>query len=154
MKDKITIYHDGKPVAYADNIELLSDNQPNGSDDQLGQWGNSDSLNLTAELDKESESRLRELFSEKSDTLLKIEEKFNELRQLLPSMLLVGLGNNGELATAVGGQGIKKALLDAFEIYDDFKFSFTSLCIALIHTNDQFRTIITQVINDEKVIHL
>lgn len=153
MKDKITIYHDGKPVAYADNIEF-ADNQPNCSDDQQGQWDNSDSLNLTAELDKESENRLRELFSEKSDTLLQIEEKFNELRQLLPSMLLVGLGNNGDLATAVGGQGITKALLDAFEIYDDFKVSFTSLCIALIHNNDQFRSIITQVINDEKVIHL
>lgn len=153
MKDKITIYHDGKPVAYADNIEF-ADNQPNGSDDQLGQWGNSDSLCLTAELDKESENRLRELFFEKSDTMLKIEEKFNELRQLMPSMLFVGLGNNGELATAVGGKGITKALFDAFEIYDDFKVSFTSLCIALIHNNDQFRSIITQVINDEKVIHL
>jgi len=153
MKDKITIYHDGKPVAYADNIEF-ADNQPNGSDDKQGQWSNSDSLSVTAELDEESENRLRELFSEKSDTLLKIEEKFNELRQLMPSMLLVGLGNNGELATAVGGQGITKALCDAFEIYDDFKVSFTSLCIALIHNNDQFRLIITQVINDEKVIHL
>lgn len=153
MKDKITIYHDGKPVAYADNIEF-ADNQPNGSDDQHGQWGNSDSLNLTAELDEESENRLRELFYEKSDTLLQIEEKFNELRQLLPSMLLVGLGNNGELATAVGGQGITKALCDSFEIYDDFNVSFTSLCIALIHNNDQFRSIITQVINDEKVIHI
>ncbi|MBR1725286.1 MAG: hypothetical protein IJ724_01320 [Muribaculaceae bacterium] len=153
MKDKITIYHDGKPVAYADNIEF-ADNQPNGSDDQQGQWGNSDSLNVTAELDEESENRLRELFFEKSDTMLKIEEKFNELRQLLPSMLLVGLGNNGELAAASGGQSITKALCDAFEIYDDFKLSFTSLCIALIHTNDQFRSIITQVINDEKVIHL
>lgn len=152
MKDKITIYHDGKPVAYADNIEF-ADNQP-GSDDQQGEWGNSDSLGLTAELDKESESRLRELFFEKSDTLLQIEEKFNELRQLLPSMLLVGLGDNGELAAAAGGQSITKALCDAFEIYDDFKLSFTSLCIALIHTNDQFRLIITQVINDEKVIHL
>lgn len=153
MKDKITIYHDGKPVAYADNIEF-ADNQPNGSDDQQGQWGNSDSISLTAELDKESESRLRELFSEKSDTMLQIEEKFNELRQLLPSMLLVGLCKNGMLAAAVGGQGIAKALCDAFYIYDDFKSSFISLCIALIHNNDQFRSIITQAINDEKVIHL
>jgi len=145
MKDKEEIFIGDKPVVYAGKVDLGTE------EDKLTSPPNklNDTITIEARTDE-----LRELFKE-TPFQRQVREKFDELKQMFSAMMLIGITTEADMVSAIGGKGLETSLKYAFENNDtDFRVSFTSLCIALIHNNDQFRSIITQVINDDKVIHL
>ena len=145
MKDKEEIFIGDKPVVYAGKVDLGTEA------DKLTSSPNK--LNDTITIEART-SELRKLFEE-SPFQRQVREKFDELKQMFSAMMLIGITTEADMVSAIGGKGLETSLKYAFENPDTgFRESFTSLCIALIHTNDKFRSIITQVINDEKVIHL